>query len=91
MIKKREEWAEPMNSPEKLQKCIKSVVYNHLKDFYEICGGLLQQYVTSVKTQQLGGIVNLDRGIIVDKLKGNDVNWKKDAIISVLFEGIGRG
>ncbi|EMS14096.1 hypothetical protein KM1_052220 [Entamoeba histolytica HM-3:IMSS] len=88
LLKKREEWSQPIDSPEKLNEGIRDIIFKSPKEFFEICGALLEKYVNCVKSQQLGGIIGLDRGIIVDTMRGNNVNWKKDAIINVLFEGV---
>ncbi|KAL7715373.1 Uncharacterized protein QTN25_006999 [Entamoeba marina] len=88
ILKKRVEWAEPVDAPDKLNESVKSVIYKNTKEFFQVIGDLLKQYFDVVKTQQLGGMIMLDRGIIIDLSRKNDVNWKKDAIANVLFEGV---
>ncbi|ELP83697.1 hypothetical protein EIN_468310 [Entamoeba invadens IP1] len=88
VLKKREEWAEPVNSPDKLYESISDVVFKHLEEFYDMCGGLLEDYVKAVKTNQLGGVIDLDRGMIIDRFRKKEVDWKRDGIIAVLCEGV---
>ena len=88
LLKNREKWDEPVDAPARLVSAMQALVFKKPAAFFDLIGKLRSGYREALTTQQLVGILRLDRGIIVDMARGKDVAWKTSGLLSVLFDGI---